>query len=64
MFNEDVDITTSHNGYYAIDILPDQICNFDDNEEVLIFKDERDKSKFKKIIKLCKQFGRASANNI
>ena len=37
MFNEDIDITTSCNVYYAIDILPDKIFNFDDFEQVFIF---------------------------
>ena len=65
MFNEDVDITTSYNGHYAISILPEENCNFNDIEQVLIFEeDETDKSKFQNIVKLHKQFGHASAKNL
>ena len=65
MYNEDVDITTSYNGHYAISILPEENCNFNDIEQVLIFEeDETDKSKFPKIVKLHKQFGHASAKNL
>ena len=32
MFNEDVEVTTSNNGHYAINILPDEIYNFDNVE--------------------------------
>ena len=65
MFNEDVEVTTSNNGHYAINILPDEICNFDDIEQVLIFEDdETEKSKIQKVIKLHKQFGHASSRNL
>ena len=48
---------------YAIIILPDETCNFDNIEQVLIFEeDESDKSKIQKIIKLHKQFSHASRN--
>ena len=65
MFNEDVDITTSYNGHYAISLLPEESCNFNEIEQVLIFEeDETDKSKFQKTVKLHKQFGHASAKNL
>ena len=65
MFNEDMEVTASNNGHYAINILPDETCNFDNIEEVLIFEeDESDKSKIQKIIKLHKQFGHASSKDL
>ena len=64
IFNEDMEVTTSNNGHYAINILPDKTCNFDNIEQVLIFEeDESDKSKIQKINKLHKQFGHASSKN-
>ena len=48
MFNEDMEVTTSNNGHYAINILPDETCNFDNIEQVLIFEeDESDKIKYR-----------------
>ena len=65
MFNEDMEVTTSSNRLFAINILPDKTCNFDNIEQVLIFEeDESDKSKIQKIIKLHKQFGHASSRNL
>ena len=34
MFNEDMEVTTSNNGHYAISILPDETFNFDNIEQV------------------------------
>ena len=65
MFNEDMEMTTSRNGHYAINILPEETCNFDNIEEVLfIEEDEVDKSEIQKIIKLDKQIGHASSINL
>ena len=65
MFNEDMEVTTSNNGHYAIIILPDETCNFDNIEQVWIFEeDESDKSKIQEIIKLHKQFSHASSRNL
>ena len=48
MFNEDMEVTTSNNRHYAINILPDETCNFDNIEQVLIFEeDESDKIKYR-----------------
>ena len=65
IFDKDFDFTTSANGHYAISILPDETCDFDVIEEVFIFEqDENDDSKFKKVVKLHKQFSHGSANNL
>ena len=65
MFNEDVDIHYSSNGHYAVRILPEKVCNFNDIEHVLIFEnDDSIKNKKAKLIKLHKQFGHASSNNL
>ena len=65
MFNEDMEMATSGNGHYAINILPDETCNFDNIEQVLVIEeDEVDKSEIQKIIKLHKQIGHASSRNL
>ena len=65
MFNEDMEVTTSNNGHYAINILLDKTRNFDSIEQVLIFEEDKsNKSKIQKIIKLHKQFGQASSGNL
>ena len=65
MFNEDVDIHYSSNGHYAVRILPEKVFNFNDIEHVLIFEnDDSIKKKKEKLIKLHKQFGHASSNNL
>ena len=38
MLNKDMEVTTSNNGHYAMNILPDKTCNFDNIEQVLISK--------------------------
>ena len=40
MFDEDMEVTASSNGHYAINILPDETCNFDNIEQVLIFEED------------------------
>ena len=46
-----MEVTTSNNGHYAINFLPDETCNFDNIKQVLILEeDESDKSKIQKII--------------
>ena len=65
MFNEDIDVHYSSNGHYAVRILPEKVCNFNDGEHVLIFEnDDSIKKKKAKLIKLHKQFGHASSNNL
>ena len=65
MFNEGMEVTTSSNRHYAINVLPEETCNFDNIEQVSIFdEDEIDKSKIQKIIKLHKQFGHTSSRNL
>ena len=65
MFNEDVDVHYSSNGHYDARTLPENICNFNDIENVLIFEnDDSIKKKKAKLIKLHKQFGHASSNNL
>ena len=48
MFNEDMGITTSNNGHYDINILPDKTCNFGNIEQVLTF--EEDERKYRKLL--------------
>ena len=60
-----MEVTNSSNRYYAINILADKTCNFDNIEQVLISKeDENDKSTIQKIIKLHKQFGHDSSRKL
>ena len=62
MFDEDTDVCVSTNGHYSVNILPEKVCNFD---HCLIFEiDDNDNTKRSKILKLHKQFGRASSNNL
>ena len=65
IFNKDINISTSASGHYAISILPDETCKFDDIKEVWIFQqDENDDSKFRRLLNSAKKFGHASANNL
>ena len=65
MFHEDVDIHYSSNGHYAVRILPEKVCNFNDIEHVLIFENgDSIKKKKAKLIKLHKEFGHASSINL
>ena len=53
------------NGHYAVEILLEKVCNFDSIEHCLIF--ETDDNKYKKrskLVKLHKQFGHASPNDL
>ena len=50
MFNKDMEVITSSYRHYAINILSNETCNFDNIEQVLIFEeDESDKSKIQKL---------------
>ena len=40
MFNQDIEVTTSNNRHYAVSILPDKTCNFENTEQVLIFRED------------------------
>ena len=62
MFNEDMELTASSKGHYAINIFPDKTCNFNNIEQVLVF--EEDETDIQKIVKLHKQFGHASSRNL
>ena len=62
MFNEDMELTASSKGHYAINIFPDKTCNFNHIEQVLVF--EEDETDIQKIVKLHKQFGHASSRNL
>ena len=65
MFNEDIDICLPSNRHYTVEILPKKACNYDNIEHVLIFEDDDINSKKQlKLIKLHKQFGHASWNNL
>ena len=65
MFDEDIDIQLSSNGYYAIDILPTDTCSFNDINEVLIFENFRSEfEKIKVLTKIHKQFAHASIENM
>ena len=53
------------NGHYSISILPRITSNFEDTEQVLTFgENERIEEKWKKLIKLHKQFGHISSSNL
>ena len=65
MFNQDVKVNLSSNGHYAVEILPEEVCNFDNVECVLVFEENDNiKKKRSKLVKLHKQFGHASSNNL
>ena len=65
MFNQDVKVNLSSNGHYAVEIPPQEVYNFDNIENVLIFKKNDDKKKNRsKLVKLHKEFGHASSNNL
>ena len=50
LFNKDMEVITSSYRHYAINILSNETCNFDNIEQVLIFEeDESDKSKIQKL---------------
>ena len=55
----------STNGHYAVEILPEKVCNFDSIEHCLIFENDDDKYKKRsKLVKLHKQFGHTAPNNL
>ena len=55
MFGQNIPVESSFNGHYSISILPEITSNFDDAEQVLIFKEsEPTEEKRKKLIKLQK----------
>ena len=65
MFDQDIKVNLSSNGHYAVEIVPQEVCNFDNIESVLIFEESDDKKKKRvKLVKLHKQFGHASFNNL
>ena len=65
MFGKDVPLHFSTNGHYAIDILGENTESQDFCEQILVFeKDVPEKTKQKQMIKIHKQFGHASAENL
>ena len=65
MFDEDINVCMSTNGHYAVNILPDKVCNFNSINHCLIFENDDDINKKRsKLLKLHKQFGHASSNNL
>ena len=67
MFGKDVPLRFSTNGHYAIDIFPkgENTESQDFCEQILVFeKDVPEKTKQKQMIKIHKQFGHASAENL
>ena len=65
MFGQNIDVSMSTNGHYAVEILPEKVCNFDSVSHCLIFEPDDDISKKRsKLLKLHKQFGHASINNL
>ena len=65
MFDQDINVCMSTNGHHAVEILPEKVCNFDPIKHCLIFETDDDKYKKRsKLLKLHKQFGHASPNNL
>ena len=65
MFEDDIDVWVSTNGHYAVNISPEKVCDFDSVDHCLIFEiDDNNNTKRSKILKLHKQFGHASSNNL
>ena len=57
MFDPDINVCISTNGHYAVEILPEKVCNFDSIEHYLIFRTDDDKYKKRsRLVKLHKQF--------
>ena len=65
MFDKNIDVKLSNNGHYAIDILPRDVLNFHKIEQVLVFENYKSNSeKTKALMKIHRQFGHASSDNI
>ena len=65
MFGLNIHVESSFNDHYSISILPEITSNFDDTEQVLVFKEnETIEEKWKKLIKLYKQFRHAYRSNL
>ena len=65
MFNKNVDFKLSSNGHYAVNILPNDISNFHETEQILILEQcTSEAEKIKKLTKIHRQFGHASPDNI
>ena len=63
MFDQGVDVSMSTNGHYAVEIIPEKACNFDNH--CLIFETDDDINlKHSKLLKLHKHFGDAYINHL
>ena len=61
MFGQNINVCKSTYEHYAVEILPEKVCNFHSIEHCLIFDTDDDKKKkHPKLVKLHKQFGHAS----
>ena len=64
-FGQDINVCMLTNGHYAVEILLGKVCNFDSTEHCLIFETDDDKHKKRsKLVKLHKQFGHTSPNDL
>ena len=50
MFDKSIDVKLSINGHYAIDVLPTDVLNFHEIEQVLVFENYQSNSEKNKII--------------
>ena len=65
MFNKNVDFKLSTNGHDAVNILPNNVSNFQETEQILILeKCTYEAKKIKTLTKIHWQFGHASPDNI
>ena len=62
MFGLNIHVESSFNDHYSISILPEITSNFDDTEQVLVFKENETIEE--KLIKLYKQFRHAYRSNL
>ena len=65
MFGQDIQLHLSSNAHYAVEILPKNLMNSNQCENVLMFDiNINQRSKIKCMDKIHKQFGHASAENL
>ena len=64
-FDKNINVKLSSNGHYAIDILPTDVLNFHEIEQVLVFENYKSNlEKTKALMKIHWQFGHGSSDSM
>ena len=64
-FDKNINVKLSSNGHYPIDILPTDVLNFHEIEQVLVFENYKSNlEKTKALMKIHWQFGHGSSDNM